>query len=615
LTRRLRAPHLLLAAALTTSLYLKAALPGLDLAHYAGPDEGEVVENVLEMLKTGHLHQRHPGYPGLHFYLQMVPAAARYGIARLSGEASSLAGVAREDFYWLARWMTLLTGSLAALGVWVVTRREYGEGPASVAGAVIALSPLAFRVSRWVSPDLMLSLFALGSLGLSLSLRRTMTWMRFTLAGLSVGAATAIKYTGALLAVPFALAWLGSGKARRTAGRAAWGALSAGAGFCLLSPYSLIDWQGTWFGLSQHVAYYQAQGDGGAAQLAYWLLWEGLGLSAALVALSGAVVGLLRREVSVTVVLGFIASYVLLFSLFQRAYSRHAVVLLPAIGLLVARGFVAWASGGKKRAALVATVVLLPPLGASLRLGLAARQPTPAERAREWIEENVPSGSRVLADQMTPRLDGRRYRFDRMQVEEEIFSGNYDWVLHSGYPPGLRLTGLRRVARFESRGSLTPAVTLYQVPSREALMGLSITDGGLARLGAGEPEYFGEGWERAEATTWGTSVRSRGPMSEIFFVARSGAPLWAELYWAVAARAPVEVEARLALNGLPLNTLRIAAEEPSRQGVLLPEGVVRAGLNRLVLEYPKTHRVDRRRREGAVRLYELTLAPLPTPSR
>ena len=69
-----------------------------DVEHYVGPDEGEIVENVLEMIKTGDLDHRHPGYPGLQFYLQMIPARAH-----LKASGRTIPELPRSGFYLAAR--------------------------------------------------------------------------------------------------------------------------------------------------------------------------------------------------------------------------------------------------------------------------------------------------------------------------------------------------------------------------------------------------------------------------------------------------------------------------------------------------------------------------------
>jgi hypothetical protein len=247
--------------------------------------------------------------------------------------------------------------------------------------------------------------------------------------------------------------------------------------FILASPYTLLDLPNTIRGLSMHVGYYQAAEMNVPGALSRILAASGVGLLAALAAFAGSVRVLSRLEKQGLVILSFPLAYFLLFSFFQRAYPRHGLVLLPATALLAARGL-RWCLEPRARYRwlpyVACVLIVAQPLSASIRLGMAARRVTAATRAAEWIEHNLPGGSRILEDQYTPGLDLSRYRIHRLRVEEKVFAGNYDYVLHSGYPPGLPTRGLRPIARFEPDGSLGAGITVYQVPDREVLMGITL---------------------------------------------------------------------------------------------------------------------------------------------
>jgi hypothetical protein len=211
---------------LGVSLVLRWPMGNLDLEHYVGPDEGEMVENTLEMMKTRYFHQRHPGYPGLLFYLQMIPATTHLLLSTALGEGTSIRELPREGFYRVIRRFTLLAGWFSAMMVYLIGRRWLGRFPAALAGALVALSPLAFRESGVVNPDLLLMIFVTVGLWQCLRIVEKPETASFVWAGVWVGLATAIKYTGALLIVPYAVAWLycGGGRPPR------WGA-GRGGGF------------------------------------------------------------------------------------------------------------------------------------------------------------------------------------------------------------------------------------------------------------------------------------------------------------------------------------------------------------------------------------------------
>lgn len=609
-------PELALAVALGLSLLLRWPMGELDLAHYIGPDEGEMVENGLAMLGAGDFNQRHPGYPGLFFYIQMVPAAAHHLLSAARGEGKTIPEQPREGFYRVARRTTLLAGWLTAIAVYLVGRRRYGRPTAALAAALVGLSPLVFRESRVVNPDLMLMLFVTIGLGFCLRVLERPKTSSFLLAGAGVGLAAAVKYTGVVLSVPYLVAWLVCGEARRSFGSACLGLLVALVTFMAASPYSWLDLPAFLRGMTMHFGYYQAADVNAAGDLSRYLATWGLGIPAAVAAFVGSVWVLSKLEKPGLVILSFPMAYLFLFSFFQRVYPRHAVVLLPFFALLAARAVTGWLESRHRIRWLpyAATALLLAaPIYGSSRLGLAARRATPAMRAAEWIDTNLPEGSRILEDQYTPRLDSRKYRVHRLRVEEKVFAGNYDWVLHSGYPPGLPLKGLRSILSFPRAKSLGTKITLYEVPEREALMDVTLDlDRSQAVLGAGELPYFGEGWHPPSAEAFETSRLSDGVTSEIFFVLAKPAAgplenLVVSLSAAgvVAGEEVVEVEGEL--NGNSLFTFELQGEVPEDYHFIFPGDWLRVGLNRFVLRYGRTLRLNRRHRNTALRFYHMEL--------
>jgi len=197
------------------ALLLRWPIASHDVEHYIGPDEGEVVENVLEMVKTRDFDPRHPGYPGLHFYLQRIPVELR-----LLVEGRSVAEIPRAQFYLGARRITLAGGVATAAVVFACGLLFLSPWGAGLAAALTALSPLAYRESAVVNPDLMLGLFVALALLAALRLQESPSPRRYLLAGIALGLATAVKYTGAFAVVPYGIAALlahGPGRSLRWA--------------------------------------------------------------------------------------------------------------------------------------------------------------------------------------------------------------------------------------------------------------------------------------------------------------------------------------------------------------------------------------------------------------
>ena len=595
---------LALGGVLVLALVARWPIANHDVEHYVGPDEGEVVENVLEMVKTGDFDHRHPGYPGLHFYLQMIPARVH-----LKASGRTIPELPRSGFYLAARRLTLVAGLLAAVVVFRVGRMWLSSWSAAFGASLVLVSPLAFRESAVVNPDLMLMLFVSISLWLSLRLLEQRSARAFVLAGISVGLACAIKYTGGFAVAPYLVAWWLGPERRSDAGRVFFGLLAAGVAFAAASPYTLLNFPLFYRGLTMHVGYYRAAELNAPLALSRQLATRGVGVLASVAAFVASVRALVASDKRLLVLLAYPLTYWVVFSFFDRAFPRHALVLLPFAALLAADATERIAFKSRKSGIVVAAVLLAAPVFATLDVAARARRPTPAENAASWAVQNLEAGSRVLQDQFTPSLDPERFRVYRLRIEEKRFVGNYDYVFRSGYPPGLSTVGLREVARFRNEDAIGSGVTVYQVPDRASLMPVS-TPTPDVRFGAGENPFFGDGWYASEAGAYETSRWSQGQRSEIYFKLPKGFAfdLTAELSVGAVSREPTRVN--VFLNEHRLATLSIEGER-GQYPVSFPNEKLNGGLNRLELRYERLTRRNRRRRDTAIRLYSVALSKVP----
>ncbi|HSF16110.1 MAG TPA: glycosyltransferase family 39 protein [Vicinamibacteria bacterium] len=604
-------------AILLLSLVLRWPIASLDVEHYLGPDEGEVVENVLEMIKTGDWDHRHRGYPGLHFYLQILPAKAHLWWS----EGAEIPELDRWEFYLAARRFSLLLGWLTAAVVFLTARSQVSPFAAFLASALVALSPLALRESAVVNPDLVLGFFVALSLYAVLRLTRSPTCVSFLFAGVTCGLSTAIKYTGGLTLFPLLVAWLTGTERTRHVKKVVFALIAGFVTFALTSPYTFLKIPEFLGGLGRHFGYYRADDMNAPLELTRLLLTRGLGPVAVLAALGLGIGALARCDSRGLILLSYPVATLFVFSFFERAFPRHALPLLPSMALLgaaaapwVAERLAVVSRSTPPRLAFVALIYLAPSVSGSVALAVASQKPTPAERASQWVTANLPVGSRVLEDQFTPRLDPSRYRVHRLRVEEKRFVGNFDWVLVSGYPPGLHVDGLRQVAEFETGEGLGAGIRVFQVGDRESLMPITNLEGGSSLIRAGDLMYFGEGWHPPEPGAFATSRVSQGESSEIFF--RLGPPPLGSLVGlitmcqAVAGESfPVQVE----LSGSAIAKVELDTTEPRSYELEIPASRLEAGLNRLLFRYARTARLNRRYSDTGLRFFSLRLEAIAKP--
>src|SRR5438132_2640981 len=216
--------RVLLVAILVLAAALRFAGLGWGLRHLPDLDERWFVENVGRMLATRDLDQRFYEYPGLFFYL-LAPVLALLH-PRDSGPGAYLA----------ARAVVAAFGVGSVGLTYLLGRRLSGPVAGLAAGLLVAVSPVEVFTAHMVRPDVALEAFVL--LAFLAFSRLGPGWRADLLSGLALGAATAVKYTGVLLAPSYVAQRLSAPGFRVS--RLALAAGAALVAFALCSPYTLL---------------------------------------------------------------------------------------------------------------------------------------------------------------------------------------------------------------------------------------------------------------------------------------------------------------------------------------------------------------------------------------
>src|SRR4051794_38228684 len=132
-------------------------------------------------------------------------------------------------------WAILVPQALMGVAsVWLIydlVARRFGRAGGFIAGAVLALTPIAVAVSRHNNPDALLILCVVGAVWATVRALEDGRVRWLVLAGVCVGLGFETKMGAALLVVPaLAVAWLWAAPANRVRGLAAGGAAMVAAG-------------------------------------------------------------------------------------------------------------------------------------------------------------------------------------------------------------------------------------------------------------------------------------------------------------------------------------------------------------------------------------------------
>ena len=390
--------RVLLVAILVLAAALRFTGLGWGLRHLPDLDERWFVEAIGRMLAARDLDHRFYEYPGLFFYL-LAPVLALLHPPHFGADA-----------YLAARAVVALFGVVAVALTYVLGARLVGHGGGLAAALLVAVSPVEVFTAHMVRPDVALEVFVL--LAFLAFLRLGPDPRGDVVFGVALGAATALKYTGVLL-VPSYLAQRFTAPGFRLSRLA----LTAGASlvtFALCSPYTFLHFrEGVRGARSQFSHHYliRPQGPESYTDMA-WTYGLGLMKSFGPIGLALVAAGAVLAVRDGRRWLGLLIYPVVVIGVMSTAeihFDRH---LVPTLGLLSVLAGRAVASIAKRSplAAVCATLAAAAlPLAGSVDYVRGISVPGTRDAVLEWIDANLPAGSRVVSSVSGLGLDRGRY--------------------------------------------------------------------------------------------------------------------------------------------------------------------------------------------------------------
>jgi len=401
------------------------------------PDEGVPVTLALRMLQTGDWDPRFFHWSSLLFYLNAFVYFLYFIFGRALGRFTSLADLQLPDVesiavgkaflpeeFLLGRGLTVLFGTLAILVAYLICRKMgAARWVGWVAALLLAVESIDVRNSQFIRPDTFVVFFGLVTVWFCLAILDDARLRDYVGAGIAAGLATSFKYNAAVVCVSilsahlFRFGW--RGLFRREIYFAAFASIAA---FFLTTPYAILDFStfmkiGPW-----QAADIYATGHAGAEGDTFnWYInffWSNLGV-VTLLALAEIFLWVIRRERRGMVLLAFPLAYYVLVNLFTVHFDETALPIIPFL-ILFAAIFLGRAydflSARFARTNLVRLVfglaifvIAFSWLGATISSNSRLLQRDARETARQWIEANLPMGSRVAVEPYAPYLERPKF--------------------------------------------------------------------------------------------------------------------------------------------------------------------------------------------------------------
>lgn len=488
-----------------TLLAVALRLPGLGWGapYVYHPDEHQIVEHALQMVRTGDPNPRWFLYPTAQVYLQ----AATSGIlARLTGADTSpvvLQGSIYAEsvpshwpHYFSGRLLVAVLGGLSAAAVTLAGFQLAGPVAGGTAGLVLSLSPLHVGHSQYVTTDVP-SAFWVALTLLAVALYQRGWGPGLVAAAIASGPAASTKYNAGLVAmVPPLVAWQALGRP--------WHQLLALSAFSLFgflagSPFVLAEPATFWRYLGLQAGVYSG-GHAGATGGLSWLWYagrlatQGLTPPLFLAWVASTVWVLWRGGPTARAAATYGLLYLLLVGSFPVRFSRNLIPLLPATALVLGLGTAQLVHRSRLQLVLLALVLaFLPPL-LQVRAQVAQRlRPDTRSIALDWVRAILPPGTTLARETGTPPVterDGYRVKallsLPELGVSECDLAA-YDYLIASEFEYARYLAspeefpdlaqayqayfGLPLVAEFEGgpNGSPGPRVALHRVSFRDEM--------------------------------------------------------------------------------------------------------------------------------------------------
>lgn len=411
----------LIPAILALAFFVRIWGVGFGLPDLFHADEPIVVNHALAF-GTGDLNPHFFKIPPLTSYLLF----GCYGIYYAIGLAAGLFHSVRDfehlfyfdpsSFYGVARLVFgVFLGTASVLALYLLVKRFWTEQTALWASFFFALNFLHARDSHYIYADIPLLFVLLSGFYSIFRMAESPVQMKWHLvAGAMIGLATATKYNGIFLAIPYfgiclrCVPWKRWPVAWTLAG------VTATAMFVLLNPFSVLDHS---FFLKEITA--QSAANRGGLPWFHHLTYSlsgAMGWPMLLLAIGGTLRSLFAKEQRSRAIAIFVLGYYAVLYFFGQPYDRYVLPLVPFLIILGTEALLKW----KERSRLLFWVLIpFMALPSSIKIVHWDRLMTTSDIrtvAKEWVEANIASGSRLALDGgfYTPRL-----AFTPRQLEEK----------------------------------------------------------------------------------------------------------------------------------------------------------------------------------------------------
>jgi 4-amino-4-deoxy-L-arabinose transferase-like glycosyltransferase len=389
---------------------------------------------------------------GFYFYLLFFEYGIYFLILKLLGLINTTTDFAQFflkktwSFYLIGRTTTALIGALNVYLTYKIGKEAYSNRVGLIAALFLALNYLHAQSSHYITVDVPMAFFATFALLYSIRMVQNGSLKNYILAGIFAGLAVQTKATAIVLVFPILIAHFFVTQAKGFSIRRFFFAKTiligaiAGAiflffgtpGLLLNLKSALIAFRDMFFVSVGQVGTDMSGMDFRPNLFLFYLhaLNASAGVPLVFFCLAGIVYASFQRKKEDLILLGYIFLFFLLISMSKLRYLyyyRYIIPILPALMILSARFIEEIAQKLlPERAKLLSTLtvcllIVQPGYRIILENYFISHKDT-RTFAKEWIEENIPAGSRILIEgtRIKPKEDTVPLRYSRKNILEAI---------------------------------------------------------------------------------------------------------------------------------------------------------------------------------------------------
>ncbi len=381
-------------------------------ATLARPDENIVLE-IAATVTAGEFNPKFFTYPTGYIYLLgalfhiTVPLFTPPYPIDPSWDLSTLYTVWQEPFYLTGRWVVVVMGVVSLWLLYVIGKRIGGRNLGLLTAWFFAVAPIPVRHAHFTTSDFPMVFFCLVTM--VFVLRRVQgggVWDSL-LAGLFGGLAAAMKYPGALMAVPILLAHIRWKPLRLHQHVWLSGMVMAGV-FLLLNPFIFVEWGTFKAHFAYEAAHLMAPHEGidlGRGWFYHpWVTFPiAMGMPVYLAAVAGLIWWAVKGGRERWIIIITLLLYLLVLGRGKAVFFRYLDAVFPFLAVLAA-GFVVeitsklpWKRSSQVIAVAVLGILLaLPAIARSIQIDRLLSRTDTRVQAGEWLTEHLEPDTEVF---------------------------------------------------------------------------------------------------------------------------------------------------------------------------------------------------------------------------